>query len=149
MEAVLLEFRLMHARSTTVFDAEADVEAQSLEQFSVGGHDSVRGYREHQIVRDNGLATSLELRLPVWRRPDGRSIVQLASFADIGHGWDDSARDRSDAETLASLGLGLRFFPWDRVWGEIYWGGRLKSVPNPHDDLQDEGVYFRLSVTGF
>ena len=42
MEAVLLEFRLMHARSTTAFDAEADVEAQSLEQFSVVATQTLR-----------------------------------------------------------------------------------------------------------
>ena len=42
MEAVLLELRLMHARSTTVFDAEADVEAQSLEQFSVVATQTLR-----------------------------------------------------------------------------------------------------------
>ena len=121
----------------------------SIEQFSVGGHASVRGYRENQIVRDNGFATSLEIRVPIWRRPDGRSIVQLAPFADVGRAWDHSDRSNSSGDTLASVGIGLRVFPTDWVQAELYWGERLKHVTNPNDDLQDDGVYFRVTAAAF
>ena len=36
----------------------------SIEQFAVGGIDTVRGYRENQIVRDTGFAASVELHIP-------------------------------------------------------------------------------------
>jgi len=93
-----------------------------LEQFAVGGFYSVRGYRENAVVRDNGLAGSLELRLPIYarRRPDLR--VELAPFFDVGRSWNDTNRpSAANAEplTLASLGLGLRvaYARWKSIGG--------------------------------
>lgn len=37
----------------------------SLEKFGMGGLRTVRGYQENQLVRDNGIAGSVELRVPV------------------------------------------------------------------------------------
>jgi hemolysin activation/secretion protein len=42
-----------------------------LEQFSIGGIDTVRGYRQNQRVGDNGLVGSLEVALPIVREPKG------------------------------------------------------------------------------
>lgn len=39
----------------------------SLEQFSLGGVDTVRGYQQNQLVADNGLLASLEFRIPLTR----------------------------------------------------------------------------------
>jgi hypothetical protein len=47
---------------------------------------------------------------------------------------------------LWSLGAGLRATPRDWIRAELWWGGRLFSVPNPHDALQDYGVSFVVSV---
>jgi hemolysin activation/secretion protein len=38
----------------------------SMEQFSLGGATTIRGYRENEIVRDNGIVLSMEWRVPVW-----------------------------------------------------------------------------------
>ena len=38
----------------------------AMEKFVVGGHATVRGYRENQFVRDNGFAASAELRFPLF-----------------------------------------------------------------------------------
>jgi len=119
------------------------------EQFSLGGHSSVRGYRENQLVTDQGIDASFEIRVPVWRRPDGRSIVQLATFVDVGHGWDKAIREANRTEDLASVGLGLRTTPADWLFGEIYWGHRLVGVPNPEQDLQDHGVYFKVTASSW
>ncbi len=121
----------------------------SIEQFSIGGHDSVRGYRENQIVRDNGFDASLEVRVPVWRRPDGSSVLQVAPFLDYGHGWDDGNRTPSVSDTLASVGVGLRCMPLRWLFASLYWGYRLKDVPNPHDSLQDYGLHFLVTATVF
>src|SRR5262249_12108586 len=117
----------------------------SLEQFSLGGHQTVRGYRENQLVRDNGLASSLELRLPVWSSPERGIEVQLAPFTDVGRSWNTDRPD-SSPYALASVGVGLRV-GWTRhLQGEIYWGHRLRHVEEPeHDDLQDEGVQFAVT----
>jgi hemolysin activation/secretion protein len=119
----------------------------SIERFALGGRDSVRGYRENQLVRDSGVVASFELRIPVWRDALRRSILELVPFADYGYGWNDGPEPPED--TLLGVGAGLRFTPVPWLLAEIYWGGRVEDVPNPHDDLQDEGVSFRVAVDVF
>ena len=117
----------------------------ALEKFALGGMRTVRGYRENELVRDNAVVASLELRIPVLRDPVGRPLVQLAPFADFGRGWDNEIGLSSD--NLASLGVGLRLAPWDWLRGEFYWGGRLTRTHRRGDDLQDHGFHFRVTVT--
>ena len=118
----------------------------SLEKFSVGGLRTVRGYRRNELVRDNGVVASLELRIPLYRGRLGRDVVQLAPFADFGRAWDE--RDDFPDQTLASLGVGLRVSPFEWLFGELYWGGRLTKVSRSYgeSDLQDEGIHFRVTV---
>ncbi|HBY81380.1 MAG TPA: ShlB/FhaC/HecB family hemolysin secretion/activation protein, partial [Cyanobacteria bacterium UBA11148] len=61
----------------------------SLEQFSIGGIDTVRGYRQNQRVADNGIVGSLEFRLPIVQQPEGIGTIQLAPFFDIGTVWNN------------------------------------------------------------
>jgi hemolysin activation/secretion protein len=118
----------------------------SLEQFSVGGHDSVRGYRENELVRDNGLVSSLEVRVPLWRDVARRPLVQLAVFGDIGRSWNTDRKTFSP-RTLYSVGAGLRFNFTRYLHSQIYWGYALRDVPTPQDrDLQDDGVQFETVV---
>ena len=128
----------------------------SLEKFSVGGATTVRGYRENQMTRDNGLISSLEWRLPLpflqWRLPklsknpeDG--IPQLATFFDYGRAWNESSEIPDDPKDIYSIGLGLRWSPSQHINTEIYWGHALRDIPEPTDkDLQDDGVHFELSL---
>ena len=139
--------RLLGAQVLFRADAQlADDPLLSLEKFAVGGGRTVRGYRENQLVRDNAVVASLELRVPVLRDAFGRPLVQLATFADFGRGWDEDAGLNSD--TLASLGLGLRLAPWEWLGGELYWGRPLTRARGT-GDLQDHGIHFRLTVTPF
>lgn len=117
----------------------------SLEQFSMGGHSTVRGYRENQLVRDQGAVASLELRIPLLRDSVGIPLLQLAPFADIGRSWNRRRSERSP-RTLYSAGVGLRFRLTEHLEGNVYWGEQLRDIhPHPRDDdLQDEGVQFRL-----
>jgi len=120
----------------------------SLEQFSVGGHQSVRGYRENQLVRDNGLVSSLELRIPLWSDARLGFALQLAPFFDYGRSWN-TKRSEASPRHLMSVGVGLRGSITRYLSGEIYWGHRLRHVVEPdRNDLQDEGVQFSL-VTSF
>ncbi len=120
-----------------------------LEQFSVGGAASVRGYRENQLVRDMGFASSLELRIPLWRSREGGSSVQLAPFVDVGRAWN-TKRSTPGPKTLSSAGVGLRVALFRRLRGELYWAEEIRGVNEPSDrDLQDTGVHFRLAVDLF
>jgi hemolysin activation/secretion protein len=76
----------------------------SLERFSLGGADTVRGYRQNQVVSDNGILGSFELQIPVTKNPE---LLQLHPFLDWGYGWNRQG-DNPDPRFIASLGLGLR-----------------------------------------
>lgn len=118
----------------------------SLERFPLGGHLSVRGYRENQLVRDQGVATSLELRIPVLPWEGRAGLFQLAPFADFGHATN-RRNPTPDPENLASVGIGLL---WQRgpVDASIYWGHQLVDV-DTSGKLQDHGVQFRVGVRVF
>ncbi len=76
----------------------------SLERFSLGGADTVRGYRQNQVVSDNGILGSFELQIPITKNPQ---LLQLHPFLDWGYGWNRQG-DNPDPKFIASLGLGLR-----------------------------------------
>ncbi len=120
----------------------------SLEQFTLGGADSVRGYRENQIVRDEGVFSSAELHLPVLFDRTGTPVVQLAPFFDFG-----AARNLDehtpDPTTIFSAGMGLLISPNRHLNAQLYWGYRLHRVTTPNDDAQDLGIYFKVSYEAF
>ncbi len=86
----------------------ADDPLLSVEQIAVGGRFSVRGYRENQLVRDNGLITSLEVRVPLLREKPWADLVQVAPFVDYGRAWNTDL-PTPNPRTIASVGVGLRW----------------------------------------
>ncbi len=132
----------------------ANKELLPLERFSIGGASTVRGYRENELTRDNGVVTSLEWRIPIYRLPipnisqdsdDG--WIQLAPFIDYGHSWNVKGSTPSPKD-IYSIGLGIRWAPSDKLWAEAYWGKALRNLPEPEDeDLQDKGWHFELNWT--
>jgi hemolysin activation/secretion protein len=118
----------------------------SLEQFSVGGHATVRGYRENALVRDNGLVGSIELRMPLVESSRGRPALELAPFLEHAYAWN---RDRptSGPRSLFSAGLGLRFAISERARAQAYWGQEIRQIEDDGPwDLQDSGFQFRVEV---
>jgi len=125
----------------------ADDRLFPLEQMSVGGRYSVRGYRENTLLRDNGIVYQFETRFPLWGSSTGFPSIQFCPFADVGHSW--SAKGSiGDVSTLASIGAGLRFNLTPLTNLNVYWGHRLvtHNVSNPHDSLQDEGVHLQFAL---
>lgn len=120
----------------------------ALEQISVGGSETVRGYRENQLVRDRGIISSVEVRVPVLFNKAGVGIVQLAPFFDFGGGWN--THDSDSPSTLYSTGVGLLLNPVKHVSAQLYWGYQLRDLPTPaEENLQDLGLHFRLNVFAF
>jgi hemolysin activation/secretion protein len=122
-----------------------------LEKFALGGASSVRGYRENQLIRDNGLLFSWEWRIPIsaWRNENllinpETGALQLVPFVDYGRAWNTQAAT-PDPHFLASIGLGLRWTPITKMTTELYWGKALKSISgNKEHDLQDNGLHFEV-----
>ncbi|QGU32014.1 ShlB/FhaC/HecB family hemolysin secretion/activation protein [Thermochromatium tepidum] len=118
----------------------------SLERFSVGGVNTVRGYRENELVGDSGYAASLELRHPVWEGVgfgETQQQIQIAFFFDAGGVWNHGRSDQR--EDLQSLGLGAIWTIQDRLHAECYYGYALSDRPKPAEhDLQDDGIHFMV-----
>ena len=136
-----------------IFRADAQLARDSLlpiEQFVVGGVDSVRGYRENQFVRDSGVIGSLELRIPVMRTEAGRTWLWLAPFADYGHAWNEDL-PTPDIKDIYSAGVGLLWDPVPQLHGEVYWGHAFRTVDKGgvEHDLQDDGFHFQVRYDFF
>jgi hemolysin activation/secretion protein len=125
-----------------------------LEQIVIGGRFSVRGYRENQLVRDNGLIVSLESRIPLVRNTPWAEYVQVVPFVDFGQGWNSKV-PTPGPKTLLSIGLGLR---WGTAWrvgvplrtqAEVFWGYKLKDVRTEGGNLQDKGLSLQFVVAAF
>ncbi len=130
-----------------------------LEQVSVGGRYSVRGYREYTLVRDNAFLASLEFRVPVFTTSDGLDRLHLATFADVGQSWNTNASNQAPAgignintgpiNTLGSVGLGLIVTITEGIRFEIYKGFQLNFLDQGTGNLQDYGVHFGLTAQVF
>lgn len=125
-----------------------------IEQMAIGGRYSVRGYRENQMVRDNGLVASLELHIPLVRNRRWAELLQLVPFMDLGRAWNRKTPTPAH-KTIASTGLGLSWtatltypFRW-RPQIEVYWGAPWRNINHSNDDLQDNGVHLQLGVALF
>jgi hemolysin activation/secretion protein len=119
-----------------------------LEQFSLGGVDTVRGYRENQLVRDEAVAATIELRVPVVRKND-RSVLDLAVFVDAGwaHNNPIPGLDRLSDQFISSAGVGLIWNPCSNFNFTIYYGHPFEHFEQTADDLQDLGVHFSMIAT--
>lgn len=114
----------------------------SLEKFSLGGVNTVRGYAENQLVTDSGVLGTLELRIPVTKNP---STLQLNPFIEFGTGWNNDEPNPEDS-TIASVGMGI---DWNIGAGfglNVDYGVPLLDVDDEGDSLQENGfhVSFRL-----
>lgn len=135
----------------------ADDRLLSMEQFSLGGAQSVRGYRENEHIGDNGYLISLEWRLPVWESQktggeDKNRLLEIAPFMDYGSAWDrkhfNREKDQSD-NVLHSVGVGL-LWSSPNVDAQIYYGYAIEDAqPQDEYDLQDDGLHFSVTYNFF
>jgi hemolysin activation/secretion protein len=124
----------------------------NIEQLVLGGSDTVRGYIENAILRDNGIFGSIEARVPIWYGKEHRPLLMVAPFFDIGSGWNVTTNNApaSQLDTLPSAGLGLIFDPDRHVHAQLYWGYAFNRglVPSGNN-LQDYGIHFFVSINAF
>lgn len=121
----------------------ADSPLYSMEQFSIGGHATVRGYRENLSLGDNGILASVEYRIPfVGRSQDALSV---AIFSDLGRAWNTDRNNQADNK-LASVGLGVVGKLSDNVGLRLYLAKALQEIGvQGEEDLQDKGFHFSIN----
>jgi len=141
--------RLGQTDNQLVFRSSAQLSANPLlpqEQFAVGGFDTVRGYRESEVVRDEGAIASLELRIPILHH-SGVSILEVAPFSDVGYAWNHDSPQ--DPELLSSVGIGLLFHFDSHIDARIYYGYPFKRFQQSSYNIQDDGIHFDLIAWAF
>lgn len=75
------------------------------QRYSVGGSDTLRGFRDNQFRGNSMFRTSLEFRVPIVKK------VQGVFFTDAGYAWDKNLYDEKDFDFSLmkySVGIGLR-----------------------------------------
>jgi len=116
-----------------------------LEQFGIGGLNSVRGYRQDIRLGDNGISASAELRFPIIGRSDrGLGVLQITPFVDVGTVWNSSRTENFDSQMLMSLGTGLRWELNDSLSASFYWGIPLVDVKSRERTWQEKGLHFSV-----
>ncbi|BAY15510.1 surface antigen D15 domain-containing protein [Anabaenopsis circularis NIES-21] len=124
----------------------ADRALVPLEQFGLGGQQTVRGYRQDLLLTDNAFFVSAELRYPILRAPQLGGVLQLTPFIDYGTTYNSSNRADPDPNSLASVGLGL-LWQSDRINARFDWGIPLIDANSRNNTLQENGLYFSLVYT--
>ena len=119
-----------------------------LEQFSLGGALTVRGYRQDALVTDNGLFASAELRTTILRIPQWSTSLQLTPFTDFGVAWNADGL-KLDKNTLVSVGIGIRFLASDYLTARLDWGIPLIDLEDSGNTLQENGIYFSIELRPF
>lgn len=116
-----------------------------LERMAVGGVNTVRGYRENQLVRDEGFASNLEFHYPLLGEPNASHTLTLIPFVDYGAAWNKN----ESANYLYSTGVGLNW-KFSKLNTEFYWAHKIESPQiNTHSNLQDEGIHFQVKLDAF
>ena len=127
----------------------ADRALVPLEQFGLGGQESVRGYRQDILLQDNGALASAEVRIPIVRIPQWNALLQVAPFLDFGSAWTSSGNQNPDPNILVSTGVGLQLQLGDRVSVRLDYGIPLVSVSSRKRSWQENGFYFSIVATPF
>lgn len=117
----------------------------SLERFSLGGVNTVRGYQENQLVTDSGVLGTVELGIPVTENPN---TLQLNPFIEFGTGWNNNEPDPEDA-TIASIGLGVNWNVGAGFALNVDYGIPLLDVADEGDSLQENGFHVAFKFQPF
>ncbi len=145
--------RLLAPDTLFVFRSDAQVATRSLvplEQFSIGGLQSVRGYRQDQFLVDNGFFASAEVRLPILRVNQVDGLLQIVPFIDFGIGWNSSGNSNPDPNTLVGTGVGLQWQMGNQLNARLDYGFPLIGIRNSSDrTLQEQGLYFSVNYSPF
>jgi len=133
-------------RSDLQFSSE---ELVPLEQAGLGGFETIRGYRQDELLRDNSVFVSAELRYIILRTANREGVLQLTPFIDFGRAWNNNEDLGIDSETLLSVGLGLRWQYGELIKARFDWGIPLTDIDTRERTLQEEGFYFSIEVRPF
>lgn len=116
-----------------------------LERIAVGGVNTVRGYRENELVRDEGFNSNIEFHYPLFGETSASHRLTLVPFMDYGRAWNQN----ESVKSLHSTGLGLNW-TFNQLNVEFYWAHKINAPQiRQHTNLQDEGIHFQVKWEAF
>ncbi|MEY2977563.1 MAG: hypothetical protein RLZZ435_1702 [Cyanobacteriota bacterium] len=117
------------------------------QQFTIGGGQSIRGYRQNLLIADNGFRFSVEDRITLMRDASGLPSVQLAPFLDVGAAINTKNNPNSlsqNQNVLAGLGVGILWDPRPDFSLRLDYGYPLVDL-EVGENIQDQALYFNGS----
>ncbi|MDX2097490.1 MAG: ShlB/FhaC/HecB family hemolysin secretion/activation protein [Leptolyngbyaceae cyanobacterium bins.59] len=124
----------------------ADRQLLPVEQISLGGADTVRGYRPSTFLSDNGWFASIEGYLPVLRVPEWNGLVQVVPFFDIAQGWNNGD-EQPRPNSLMSVGLGLQLRLGDNLRARLDWGIPLMNSSVGAGRSLEQNLFFSINYS--
>ena len=114
---------------------------QAFERLALGGHDSVRGFRENQLLKDNGWELLVESEFAVPSPVDFLS-VSLVPFLGHARAWNSEAAANVNRDGhLSSAGVSVRVRAEPGLNVTVDWAQRLNRRTRQADELQDYGLH--------
>jgi hemolysin activation/secretion protein len=125
----------------------ANTKLLPVDALSIGGLNTVRGYRENQLLGDKGMVLSAQLDVPMWREADRHPLVVAGPFYD----WGRATRIGADTKILSSFGLAMRATWKGARLDAAYAIGRRHDIglDNQRGSLQDHSVHVQLAYDFF
>ncbi|MDJ0732579.1 MAG: ShlB/FhaC/HecB family hemolysin secretion/activation protein [Nostocaceae cyanobacterium] len=120
-----------------------------LEPFGLGGLQTVRGYRQDELITSNGVFASAEVRLPILRVKEVKGTLQAIPFIDFGVAWNNSGNFHPDPNTLVGVGMGLQWQMGNQFTARLDYGIPLTDTNSNGNTWQDDGLYFSLNYSPF
>ncbi|MEH2385075.1 MAG: BamA/TamA family outer membrane protein [Nostoc sp.] len=96
-------------------------------------------------MADNGVVGGVEVRIPLASNVE---TLQLILFFDMGIAWNNRGIN-TDAQTLASLGLGLHWQPFNGLVLRADYVVPLMGTSDRGNSLQDNGFNFSVLYQPF
>ena len=142
--------RLLGPDRLLLVRGEAQLATDTLptsELYSLGGQNTVRGYRQDRLLTDNVLFATAEVRWPLLRDRDRGALLQVIPFFDLGTGWN-TRLDNPDTNTLVGTGVGLLWTEGETWTARLDWGIPLNDIESGNS-WQEQGIYFSVGLTLF
>ncbi len=144
--------RLLARDTLFVFRSDLQLSPGALvpvEQFALGGQQSVRGYRQDALLTDNGVSASAEVRFPILRVKSIKGLLQIVPFVDFGLGWNSGGSADPSPNTLVGAGVGLQWQMGNSLNARFDWGIPLTDIRSDKKSLQEQGLYFSINYSPF
>ncbi|NET54906.1 MAG: ShlB/FhaC/HecB family hemolysin secretion/activation protein [Symploca sp. SIO2E6] len=117
------------------------------QRFTIGGGQTLRGYRQGARSGDNGWRLSVEDRITLIQAQPGISLLQIAPFFDLGTVWNNPSNPDQIANehVLAGLGTGIIYSPIEDLTMRIDFTIPLVDLSDRSTNIQDDGIYFSIN----